>query len=535
MSKLVDAPTLKHWLHDGAEIALFDVREAGQFGSAHLFYGIPLPYSRLELDVTRLAPRRTVRMVVYDDNGDGQCIAVRAAERLNALGYTNVHVLAGGTRQWQAAGLSLFAGVNVPSKTFGELVEQTCHTPAVDAPTLAAMLKRGDDVVVLDGRPLNEHRKMTIPGSVCCPNGELSYRVYDIVSNPATTIVVNCAGRTRSIIGAQTLINLGLPNPVMALENGTQGWYLADLQLEHGSSRRYPERLSEPAKAAARKGSRQIARNFNVPEVDALTLSGWQAANKQSVFLCDVRTPEEFAADSLAGAQSAPGGQLIQATDQYVGVRNARIVLFDSDGIRAPVVASWLRQLGHDAWVLRGGVQCGLPLRKAAKVTALATVLPLTSVDDLAAGLAAGRCRVMDVRNSMLYRQAHIPDAVWGIRPHLPDLAAFANGGDVVLVGDDDGVVALVAQEWRAASPDADAIKLSQLIGGFGAWTAAQLPTVSTPALPANAECIDFLFFVHDRHDGNKEAARQYLQWETGLLAQLDQQERNAFHLQAST
>src|SRR5450830_263322 len=150
MSKLVDSPTLKHWLHDGAEIALFDVREAGQFGAAHLFYGIPLPYSRLELDVARLAPRRTVRLVVYDDD---QHLALRAAERLSAIGYTNVHVLAGGIQHWQAAGLSLFAGVNVPSKTFGELVEQTRHTPSINAPTLAAMLKRGDDVVVLDGRP----------------------------------------------------------------------------------------------------------------------------------------------------------------------------------------------------------------------------------------------------------------------------------------------------------------------------------------------------------------------------------------------
>ena len=528
MSKLVDSPTVRHWLHDGAEIALFDVREAGQFGAAHLFYGISLPYSRLELDISRLAPRRTVRLVLCDDD---QRIALRAAERLLALGYTNVHVLAGGIRQWQEGGLPVFAGTNVPAKAFGELVQQTCHTPAVDAPTLAAMLQRGDDVMVLDGRPLNEYRKLTIPGAVCCPNGELGYRVHEIVRNPATTIVVSGDGRSGGIIGAQTLINLGLPNPVMALENGIRGWYLAELEPEHGSSRRYPEQLSEAAKGAARKGSRQIAKDFGIREVDALTLSGWQAANQQSVFLCDVRTPAEFAADSLAGAQSAPGGQLVQATDQYVGVRHARIVLFDNDGIRAPLVASWLQQSGHQVWVLRGGLQCGLPLRKAGKVKALTTVLPLTSVDELAAGLAERRLRVLDVRNSMAYRRAHIPDTVWGIRPHLPDLAAFADGCDVVLAGDDDGVVALVAQEWRAGNPDAAAITLSQLIGGFDAWTAAQLPTASTPALPADADCIDFLYFVHDRLDGDNDAARQYLQWEAGLPAQLDPQERAAFHL----
>lgn len=521
MSKLVDPPTLKHWLHDGAEIALFDVREAGQFGAAHLFYGIPLPYSRLELDVVRLAPRRTVRLVLVDDD---QHIALRAAERLNAIGYTNVHVLAGGTQQWQASGLRLFTGVNLPSQTFGELVEQSRQTPSIDAPTVAAMLKRGDNVLVLDGRPLNEHRQMAIPGSICCPIGELGYRVHDIVTDAATTIVVNCGSHTHSIIGAQTLINLGLPNPVMALANGTHDWHLEEFPLEHGSTRRYPEKISERAKAVSRKASREIAKKFSVPEVDALTLTSWLAANKQSVFLCDVRTPDEFAADSLAGAQSAPGGPLIQATDQYVGVRHARIVLFDSDGIRAPVVASWLRQMGHDAWVLRDGVQCGLPQRKARKAATLATVLPLTSVDELEAGLTAKRLCVLDVRNSIAYRRAHIPDAIWSIRPHLPDLPGFADGRDVVLVGDDDGVVALAAQEWRAGNPDADAIKLSQLIGGFDAWTAAQLPVVSTPALPTDAECIDFLFLV----DGDMDAAHQYPQ---SLLAQLDQQELDAFRL----
>ena len=77
---------------------------------------------------------------------------------------------------------------------------------------------------------------MTIPGSICCPNGELGYRVHDLVPDESTPIVVNCAGRTRSIIGAQTLINLGLKNPIYALENGTQGWYLEDFQRGGGLS-----------------------------------------------------------------------------------------------------------------------------------------------------------------------------------------------------------------------------------------------------------------------------------------------------------
>ena len=518
MTKFTDAKTLKGWLHDGAEIALFDVREQGEYGEAHLFYAVPLPYSRLEIEAPRLAPRKSVRLVVYDE---GQTLAMRAAARLADIGYTDVHVLEHGTRGWREAGFPLFAGVNVPSKTFGELVEQTCHTPSVTAAGLAAMVARGENLVIVDGRPLSEFAKMNIPGAVCCPNGELGYRIRDIAPDPATTIVINCAGRTRSITGAQTLINLGLPNPVLALENGTQGWYLEDFELQHGRSDRYPDRVSPPALKAAREASRSLAQRFAIQYVDAATASAWHAGSEHSVFLCDVRTPEEFARGSLSGAQHAPGGQLIQATDQYVGVRHARVVVFDDDGVRAPVVASWLQQLGHDAWVLNGGLDSGLALPvRGAELPAL----PAMTVAELAAALAGDRVRVLDLRASTKFRKAHIAGATWGIRPRIPAWATF-EGRELVLVDDADGVAELAASEW-GVSPSS---LIRRLEGGFDAWVNAALPTESTADLPADAECIDYLFFVHDRHDGNKAAARRYLEWETGLLAQLDERELAAF------
>ena len=57
MAKLVDARTLKSWLHQPGELALLDMREAGRFGESHLLYAVPVPYSRLELDIGRLVPR----------------------------------------------------------------------------------------------------------------------------------------------------------------------------------------------------------------------------------------------------------------------------------------------------------------------------------------------------------------------------------------------------------------------------------------------------------------------------------------------
>ena len=202
------------------------MREHGQYGEGHPFFAVPLSYSRFEINLPRLVPNPAVRLVLYDD-GDG--VAARAAARAGELGYTNTHVLRGGAGAWREAGYTLYAGVNVPSKTFGELVEHQRHTPRISATALQAMRDAGENLMIVDGRPFSEYRNMNIPGGICCPNGELSLRIGDMAPDPTTKIVVNCAGRTRSIIGAQTLIDLGVPNPVYALENGTQGWFLAGL------------------------------------------------------------------------------------------------------------------------------------------------------------------------------------------------------------------------------------------------------------------------------------------------------------------
>ncbi|SDE51609.1 Rhodanese-related sulfurtransferase [Variovorax sp. CF079] len=520
MTSWVEAATLKAWLHDGREIALFDVREHGQYGQAHLFYGISLPYSRLEIEAPRLAPRKSVRLVVHD-GGDG--VALTAAQRLVALGYTDVHVLRGGTAGWQAAGFPLFAGVNVPSKTFGELAEQVYRTPHVGANDLAAMLERKEDVVVLDGRPFTEFQKMNIPTAINCPNGELALRIRSLVPSEKTRIVVNCAGRTRSIIGAQTLINLGLPNPVFALENGTQGWHLADLALEHGGSRRYGNADEPAAKSAMQAAASALARRFEVPTVTADTVRTWAVDPQRTLFLCDVRTPEEFAKGSLPGAQHTPGGQLMQANDQYLGVRHARLVVFDSDGIRARTVASWLRQMGHDASVLDQGLDSGLALPPAE----IAPLPPLPSISPkaLAAGLAGRGVAAIDLRPSMQFRKGHIAGTRWSIRPRLT-AALAGEQRPVVLIADDPAVAGCAAIDLAELG-----LHASLLEGGTANWQAAGLPLRAGDGALPDSDCIDFLFFVHDRHDGNKEAARQYLAWEVNLVGQLDALELGAFRL----
>lgn len=509
MSQTLTPAQLENWLFDGQEIALFDVREHGQYGEAHLFHAVNLPYSRLEIEVPRLAPNPRVRLVVYDR--DGGELAQRALARLAELGYGNAWSLHGGAEHWKRAGKELFAGVHLPSKAFGEIVEHACHTPAVSAPQLLAWQQSEQPPLVLDGRPLDEFRKMNIPGAVCCPNGELSLRLEDLLVDDHTPIVINCAGRTRSIIGAQTLINLGVKNPVYALENGTQGWFLADQQLGHGSQAQYPARPVGPAEAQQLARARALAQRAGVGWVTAEQVRQWADDAGRSLFLGDVRTPEEFAAGSLTGAQHTPGGQLIQGTDLYVGVRGARVVLFDDDGARAAVVASWLRQMGHEAYVLEEGTHSGLALPS---VVPVAVDLPLATAADLR------QAAIIDVRSSTAYRKGHLQNAQWSIRPLLAD-QVVTERRPLVLVADEPAVAELAARELTSEQRSRTRLLLD--------WQACGVPQVDGAGSLRDEQCIDFLFFVHDRHAGNKEAARRYLAWETGLIAQMSEREIASF------
>jgi rhodanese-related sulfurtransferase len=514
----VDAKTLKKWLHGQTEIALFDVREHGQYGESHLFLATSLPYSRLEYDIARLAPRKSVRLVVYDNNGNG--VSVKAAQALIQQGYQDIYLLSGGTQGWVDAGFHLFAGVNLPSKTFGELVEHQCHTPRVSADDLMKMIVDEEDFIILDGRPQSEFKKMSIPGAQCCPNGELAYRIKSHVSNQDTKIIINCAGRTRSIIGAQTLINLGIKNPIFALENGTQGWYLNDYVLDHGKVAEYVQPKIDNEILLA---SKALVNKFDIPFISDEQFLLWQNDEDRSLYLCDVRTAEEYALNGLPGTQNAPGGQLIQATDQFVGVRNARIVLYDSDGVRAITVASWLKQMGHDVAVLQEGInsKVSLPCIQIDHLLGRAPIKPadLCQIDQ------NDSVTVLDIRGSMQYRKNHLPNSLWAIRPRLQEIIRSAQE-IIVIISDDPALTygALLELDNFALN-----IKVCELEGvGFP----TELETISTQTMPPDIDCIDFLFFVHDRHDGNKYAARRYLEWETGLIAQLDQDEINLFSIQ---
>jgi rhodanese-related sulfurtransferase len=528
MPTTISAQTVKTWLNGPEEIAFFDVREAGQFGEGHPFFAMPLPYSRLEADVRDLAPRTGTRVVLIDDDNG---LAQLAARRLTEMGYRDVSTVEHGVRGWAAAGYTLFKGVNLPSKTFGELVEHACDTPYVTAAQLATLRAEGRKLVILDGRTVAEHAKTTIPGSVSCPNGELAYRWRDLVDSPDTPIVVNCAGRTRSIIGAQTLRNLGIANPVYALQNGTQGWFLQGLQLERGSSLRYTAAVDAAHLDEARADAQALAQRTGVRVLSADEAQQWLDDRSRTTYLFDVRTPEEFANGSLQGARSAPGGQLLQSTDQFIGVRKGRLILVDDDGVRAPVVASWLYQQGIEAAVLGSGLDVALRVPGSDASTPPAPVVTLLDAEALRAHMQSLPSALLDLRPSMDYRRAHAAGSLWSIRPIVVDTVKRLNQGNrsITLIADQRHVALAAARDLNDAGFD----KIYVLENGLKTWRGAGLVVQSDPRYPADAQCIDYLFFVHDRHEGNAQAARQYLDWEQGLVGQCSPDELGVFRLEA--
>jgi len=330
------------------EIALLDVRHEAAFATGHPLFAANMAADRIALEAELRLPRKDVAIVVYDA---GEGFVAQTADRLAALGYSNVRQLDGGLPGWQAAGFELFQDVNSYAKAFGELVESRRHTPSLPADEVAALIAGKANVAILDVRRFDEYATMNIPGSVSVPGAELVLRAARVAPDPETTIIVNCAGRTRSIIGTQSLINAGVTNKVVALRNGTIGWTLAKQNLEHGADRRGEVGLFDGAKANARDVAYRAGVRHLGPEQGRVLA----AQTHRTLYRFDVRDAEEYAAGHIAGFRHYPGGQLVQEIDMAAPVRGARILLTDNMGVRADMTASWLAQMGWETYVLDGG------------------------------------------------------------------------------------------------------------------------------------------------------------------------------------
>ncbi len=496
------------------EIALLDVREEDPHAQAHPLFAANFPLGRIEMDAYAKLPCRDVAIVILDG---GEGLAAIAARRLQGLDYTDVSLLEGGVDGWRQAGGELFRDVNVPSKAFGELVEAKRHTPSLAADDVQALIERGDDIVIVDARRFDEYQTMSIPTATSVPGAELVLRVPQLAPRPETLVIVNCAGRTRSIIGTQSLINAGLPNPVAALRNGTIGWTLAGQKLERGQRRSFgptPEDNGLRAAAAARA----VADKAGVLRATIGDLAPWRRQQGRTSYFVDVRTVEEFEAGHLPGFRPMPGGQLVQETEMVAPVRGARLVLTDDDGVRANMTASWLAQMGWEVVVIEdlkandfceSGPWCPPlpPLPSTKRVDA----------GTLANWLTKGDTAVLDLSTSASYFKGHIPGAWFVLRWQLPDaLPQIPSAGRYVLTCATSTLAHFAAAEVSALV----AAEVLVLDGGTDAWRNAGFALEAGPTHLASPP-IDRYRRPYEGTDSPREAMQAYLDWEFGLVAQL--------------
>jgi rhodanese-related sulfurtransferase len=498
--------------------AVFDVRERGEFNQCQIAGATSLPRSQIEFRIGQLVAHRSVPIILYDE---GDARAPLAAATLLRLGYEQVAVLAGGLTAWQGEGRPTVSGVNVPSKAFGEKVHHDREIPDLTPEELKALQDRAIKLVILDVRTPEEYGRFCIPGGINVPGGDLILWAEELKHKTDATVIVNCAGRTRSIIGTAALRRLGLTN-VRALKNGTMGWVLAGLELE-----KQPVRTQASASEASRKHAlalaRQIALEEKIPALPAQDISNANLIDDLT-YLIDVRSEDEYESGHIPGSINVPGGQAVQRADDFVAVRNARIVFISGQSVRAVMAAYWYRQMGFPnvfvlqdglrAWTASGGkIDTGiLPIQPLGVESAKQAVhwIDAKTVDQRNRAASA---LVLDVGTSLEFETGHLPGAQWISRGwldlELPEL--FPDRSQPIVLTCPDGQNSVFAAQTLG---DLGYIDVSVLSGGVRAWAAAGLPTekgIDACLMAPN----DVVLSPSIR--GTKEDMQRYLDWETKL------------------
>ena len=497
------------------EIALLDVREEDPHAQEHPLFAANLPLSRIEIDAYSKLPKKDIPIVTLDD---GEGYAELAAQGLLALGYSNVSVFDGGVKAWKAAGGEVFRDVNVPSKSFGELVESKRHTPSLSAQEVKQLLDRQEDVVVVDVRRFDEYNTMSIPTGISVPGAELVLRLPELAPNPKTKIIVNCAGRTRSIIGTQSLINAGIPNEVNALRNGTIGWTLAGQELDKGQSRKFSE-VSETTATEAASRARSVADRANVKRASLADVHRWQSQSERTTYFFDTRTPEEYEAGHLPGFRSVPGGQLVQETEMVAPVRGARIVLADPGGVRANMPASWLAQMAWDVYVIDGLQSSDLSEKGIWK----APLPPLPEVASVDAATLSHWLKndsntiAVDFSTHANYVKGHVPGSWYALRSQLSEaMKKLPHVDRYVITSSPAELSIFAAQEFQVLSK----AEVLVLEGGNPAWVKAGFE-LEKGATHLASPPLDRYKRPYEGTSVDPAAMQAYLDWEFGLVDQL--------------
>ena len=501
--------------------AVFDVRERGEFNDGQIANATSLPRSQIEFRITELVPDRKIVIVVYDED-EGR--APLAARTLEEFGYENVSVLEGGLPSWSKQGFATVKGVNVPSKAFGERVHHESPVPEVTPEELRGLQEQSADLLIFDVRTPEEYGRFCIPGGSNIPGGDLILWADALKKKSESTIVINCAGRTRSIIGTASLMRMGLRN-VCALKNGTMGWVLAGLELE-----RMPTRSGAVAPDESREKALELALQFAAEQklswIEARELFDSSGKADGCTYILDVRSEGEYESGHVPGSLSVPGGQAVQRADDFVAVRNARIVFVSQQSARAVMASYWYRQMGFrnvkilrgglEAWRAGGGAIADGPLDHEPlgfeRARTRARIMEPAAINALVGSSAA---TILHVGSSADFASVHLPRSRWISRGwlELKLPSVLKDLSRPIVLSCADGRSSLLAARTLSEMGYQEVIVLE---GGIKSWIRAGYST--THGLDSClVEPNDVVLSPSVK--GDKAAMRRYLEWETKLTS----------------
>lgn len=500
--------------------AVFDIRERGEFNAGQIANATSLPRSQIEFRIAELVPDRRIRIVVYDE-GEGR--AELAAHTLGEFGYENVSILAGGMPEWRKEGLPAVSGVNVPSKAFGEKIHHERTIPEISPEELKSLQDRDTDLMILDVRTPEEYGRFCIPGGVNVPGGDLILWAEFLKRKPETPVVVNCAGRTRSIVGTASLMRLGLNN-VRALKNGTMGWVLTGLELEST-----PARVTPAAPDESRKHAREIA--MRIAEEERLSwvsarelLSQLPRKDGGITYLVDVRSEVEYEKGHIPGSLNIPGGQAVQRADDFVAVKNSRIIFVSHQSARAVMAAYWYRQMGFpDVKVLQGGleawresggsVESGAPRNEPLGFERVKKLARMVAPEEANSLFCNSPVSILHLGSSADFGAKHLPGSKWISRSwlELKLPTVLTEMTQPIVLACHDGQSSIFAARTLAEMGYKEIFVLD---GGVQTWARAGY-SIERGLESCLVEPNDVVLSPSVK--GDKEAMRRYLEWEIKL------------------
>ena len=483
--------TINHALHNPCEsmsidealerlrtpepIAFIDIRSRHHYVANHPVFAVNAPIDSLETHCDTLFGSESATALVI---GDDELLTTWASHLITQKTNLQPKVIRGGFSAWEAAGLPTWGGEYTPSKAFGEWVEQTGSMSHISP--LEAMKSPVHDQ--FDVRPLEEFNRFTLPGSRHCPTGRLG-----ALKTQQTHLRVHCAGRTRGIIAAQTLVDLDFPATIQCISGGTQGWEIA------GGTRQFnhpTEQVDLIPSSEENSRAQVLIKKYHLPIFTATEEVAWlnESRDFRLLTVCE---------DQLDTPSISPT-TLIQSTDQYLGTHHIPVIVEGPHALDVSVTVLWLRRMGWDARI------------RETNATASQTTHEI-SAQQSAFVKIEDHCTVIDTRPSRSFSRSRVQNSSWVPRSLFRELLPTVT---YVVICETDATKRQTAilLAWLG-------IEQATCIG----WQEVSPDLIDHSHIQHRTHPVDQPLFFPNRHHGNLEDAKGYLHWEHSLLPTLTQ------------